>query len=226
MPLSKRRVIPRSFCFKEGASLAMPAGFPHQRRVVSQSRLLLQSVGIAALLIASGCQVSTHTGMYRGFVNWRRFREPILVLERAPLSDEEPSLWGPRLKTHALRWHDQKYGDPRYEYPPRENVAQASGNRPGETRVAQSPKSEPNQAPSSIPPSGANRPVQLPLTVPESMPAPPAPPPGEIVPEQIDDDPLPGYIEDQEEESPIPPRTSEEPVADSLPGLILPAPAT
>ncbi len=49
--------------------------------------------GLRPLLIASGCQVSTHTGMYRGFVNWRRFREPILVLERAPLSDEEPSLW-------------------------------------------------------------------------------------------------------------------------------------
>lgn len=86
------------------------------RANMHSTRIFLSLTLFASVVLGSGCQLTTATGMYRGFVRWRCFREPQLVLERAPLADEEPALFGRRLKTHALKWHDQNFDDPRYEY--------------------------------------------------------------------------------------------------------------
>jgi len=149
--------------------------------------LTLAIVGLILMTCTVGCQFSTRTGMYRGYVGWRQFREPQLVLERSPLNDEEPSLWGPRFKTHALRWHDRDFGDPRYTYTPREGVAQTSnqtrnGRPSANMKVVEATTSEPNPAP----PAGANHPVRLPPHAPIPRPwnvsngiGPPMPPPGD-----------------------------------------------
>src|SRR5690606_20673523 len=119
-----------------------------------------------------GCQISTNTGMYRGYLGWRRFRDPQLVLERAPLNDEEPSLWGPRLKTHALKWHDRGFNDARYTYSPKPTITQTSKQDPATGNISQSRSGEPSPAP----PSGANQPVRLPPRAPVPLPVERLPP--------------------------------------------------
>lgn len=183
------------------------------------------------LTLCCGCQVSTHTGMYRGYFSCRKFREPQLVLERAPLSDEDPSLWGPRLKTHFLRWHDRSFDDPRYTYPEKSPVSQVSGQTPPKNRVAQAPVGEEHPSPAA----GANRPIRLvpkppapqeivpevPVQI-DALPSQPMPPPGETIPRETvpsESTPSPHTVptspalEDDNEESPLAPRTQDSPVA-------------
>lgn len=160
-------------------------------------------LGIVILVVSSGCQVTTHTGMYRAYVPWRRFREFQFVLERAPVKDEEPGLWGPRLKTHALKWHDQEYGDARYVYTPRSSVTQTSAAKKDPVRVAEVPRDE------SLP-SGSNRPARLP----ENSSAPPSPPPGDSMSLPDEDGAPPTFIEEGEE-TPQPVPTEDDPVAGS-----------
>lgn len=174
------------------------------------------------IAFAQGCQFSTRTGMYRGYVGWRQFIEPQLVLERAPLKDEEPSLWGPRLKTHALRWHDKDFSDPRYAYTPRPEISRTSGQQGEKANVAQLPTSEPSPAP----PAAANRPARLeprapvpPPIEPLNNPAPPLPPPGETLLPAEGEPKTPSNMDpsnmDPSPELPLPPAASDDKVTNS-----------
>jgi len=175
---------------------------------------------VVVLLLTTGCQVTTNSGMYRAFFRWRAFRDGQLVLQRAPLSDSEPGLWGPKLKTHALKWHDQSFDDARYAYTPRQ-VIPAVRNATLSEAPSATPAGENHLKDEAsgrkIPWAAANQPARLDSGA-ESGNLPPEPPPGDLLPEPTLDAPHSGKTESNPEqgleEIPLPPPVDEGPIAE------------